>query len=262
MNKPFDLEAFKAGQKALTRLGNIVEYVGFCSKCTEGNRLIGYVNCGNVWVSRYYENGRHNKDHESEFDLVSMVSRHQALIDSYNPEDTWQCKAEGLEWVTLNTDLHPSFDDKYEWRLHPHNDLIKAWKKGAKIEAYIVGDWVEEPNPDWYEDTQYRIKPESEFVYPLYKQSLLSRMIVRFTDKTEGEVVNRGSNHQYLTGDIVHDLFPHTNTDHWQDWNPPEPVIHCLAYNLNDNYHLITPYVMTIEKAQKYGYKIIQEWEV
>lgn len=163
--QPFNLEAFKAGQKALTRGGRIATFVGICEQCEDVSKLLAVVD-NNGYTTNYTLNGRFGKS-ESSLDLISMVSRRQHLIYSYDPEDTWQCKAEGLEWLTLNTDLLPSFDDQYEWRVHPHNALIKAHKNGAKIESYICGEWIEVPTIDWYEDTQYRIKsePKTKTVY-------------------------------------------------------------------------------------------------
>jgi hypothetical protein len=68
------------------------------------------------------------------------------------------CECDG-EWT------EPAWDERITYRLHPHNDLIQAHKNGAKIQAYVCGDWVEEPYPDWYEDTQYRVKPDTKTVH-------------------------------------------------------------------------------------------------
>ena len=154
MNKPFNLEEFKAGQKSLTRDGRVATFVGIR---TDGRAVYEHPD---GWLLTITDKGFWWKNElPSINDLVSMVSRHQALIDSYDLEDTCQRKYHcANEWFTLSK--VPKWKEHNNYRLHPHNDLIKAHKKGAKIEAYIVGDWVEEPNPDWYEDTQYRIKPE------------------------------------------------------------------------------------------------------
>ena len=166
MSKSFNLEAFKNGKKAITRSGRVATFVGICNECRASNRLVAHIQ-GYDSVFTYFASGVYpDEDNRySMYDLVSMVSRHQHLIDSYDPEDTWQFKKTIKKvWDTLqNTD--PQWLEDYDYRLHPHNDLIKAWKKGAKIKAYIVGDWVEEPNPDWYEDTKYRIKPSTKTVY-------------------------------------------------------------------------------------------------
>ena len=172
MNKPFDLEAFKNGQKALTRDGRKVTYAGWCDGL-DVYHLIAHIE-GNSYVSTYTPEGKNNNTYDSRADLVSMVPRHQHLIDSYKPEDTLQFKnlkypLQG--WIECSG--RPEWNEDYDYRIHPHNDLIKAWKKGAKIEAYIVGDWVEERNPDWYEDTQYRIKPATKTVHEwIYEASV------------------------------------------------------------------------------------------
>lgn len=162
MSKSFNLEDFKNGKKALTRDGRVATFVGICDECSDDYKLLAII-AGHNSVSSYFLSGNvyENRKLDSDSDLVSMVSRHQALIDSYDPEDTWQYKIQTYEsWFDMPDEPH--FEEGRDYRLHPHNDLIKSWKKGAKIEAYIVGDWVEEPNPDWYEDTQYRIKPEQK----------------------------------------------------------------------------------------------------
>lgn len=59
---------------------------------------------------------------------------------------------------------------------HKHAELIKAWADGAEIEILINGEWI---NLDlcngkahaWYEDHEYRIKPqpkEPKYLYVFY----------------------------------------------------------------------------------------------
>ena len=43
---------------------------------------------------------------------------------------------------------------------HKHAELIKAWADGAEIECFSEGDWYQTSFPSWYEDREYRIKPE------------------------------------------------------------------------------------------------------
>lgn len=43
---------------------------------------------------------------------------------------------------------------------HKHAELIKAWADGAVIEECIKGQWFEVPYPEWYEQYEFRIKPE------------------------------------------------------------------------------------------------------
>jgi hypothetical protein len=93
---------------------------------------------------------------------------HQDLIDSYQDGQVWQYRHNiNAKWLNLSnhsTSWQPDWEEDTQYRLHPHNDLIQAHRNGAKIQAYICGDWIEEPNPDWYEDTKYRIAPTKEFV--------------------------------------------------------------------------------------------------
>jgi hypothetical protein len=45
---------------------------------------------------------------------------------------------------------------------HIHYDTIKAWANGATIEIYDLykDTWHAMDNPSWYEDNEYRIKPQ------------------------------------------------------------------------------------------------------
>jgi len=45
---------------------------------------------------------------------------------------------------------------------HKHADLIIAWAGGEKIQIYhhSRGEWIDTPDPSWFECTSYRIKPE------------------------------------------------------------------------------------------------------
>jgi hypothetical protein len=44
---------------------------------------------------------------------------------------------------------------------HKHADAIKAWADGAEIEGRIGdGDWCPVLTPQWYQNQQYRVKPQ------------------------------------------------------------------------------------------------------
>ena len=45
---------------------------------------------------------------------------------------------------------------------HKHAELIKAWADGAKIQYYCPGKnkWIDSSRPDWWNNIEYRIKPE------------------------------------------------------------------------------------------------------
>jgi len=46
---------------------------------------------------------------------------------------------------------------------HKHYKLIVAWAEGFKIERKDeFNDWEEIENPQWNEDTEYRVQPEKE----------------------------------------------------------------------------------------------------
>ena len=63
------------------------------------------------------------------------------------------------------------FGDKFyfqpnEFRIKPrphiHQELMDAYKEGASIQFFskVSREWFSEPNPSWYEDYKYRIKPQ------------------------------------------------------------------------------------------------------
>jgi hypothetical protein len=104
---------------------------------------------------------------------------HQYLIDSYREGQAWQYTTASLRGLYLsikNQDewVEPSWDECIVYRLHPHNELIQEHRNGAKIQTYVCGSWIEEYNPDWYEDSQYRVKPNTKTVYEWMFMSKLS----------------------------------------------------------------------------------------
>jgi hypothetical protein len=48
---------------------------------------------------------------------------------------------------------------KGEKMKHKHCELIKAWADGAEIQRLIDDIWWDSPEPDWYPEYTYRIKP-------------------------------------------------------------------------------------------------------
>ena len=59
---------------------------------------------------------------------------------------------------------------------HKHAELIIAWAKGAQIQTKnSKGEWLDQTIPNWFEETEYRIKPR-EFIegrwYPIYTDGL------------------------------------------------------------------------------------------
>mgnify|MGYP007049616954 CR=1 FL=1 len=47
---------------------------------------------------------------------------------------------------------------------HKHAELIKAWADGAGIEGFNpeYQKWIPSPNPGWFPDIEYRIKPTDQ----------------------------------------------------------------------------------------------------
>jgi len=43
---------------------------------------------------------------------------------------------------------------------HKWHKEIKAWADGAEIEFYFDGKWTNAGDPEWNEDSEYRIKPQ------------------------------------------------------------------------------------------------------
>ena len=171
MMKEFNLEAFKSGQNALDRDGNVLYFVGLtknpnypvcaCIESTSQARL-------------FTTNGTEYATVCSNRDLVAMVSRHAELKKTWKEGDVWQVRENHIPWSTISHE--PAWDEETDYRLHPHNDLIKAHKKGAKIEVFSYDGvspepyWYNDPNPAWDEHLQYRIKPTTKTVYEwLYK---------------------------------------------------------------------------------------------
>lgn len=150
---PFDLDKFKAGMKAKW-----------------GKELIKYTyTATNGLICFELEDGHPvHAELKCLIDTATMISRHQHLIDTYNPSNCYQCKYPDEDsWFDRCDD---QWLECLDYRIHPHNDLIKAWKKGAKIlvesnERRLAGDtmfkrFVDDPHPTWDENKEYRIKLE------------------------------------------------------------------------------------------------------
>jgi hypothetical protein len=100
-------------------------------------------------------------------EVVESRDIHQELMDNYQEGQAWQLTIPGMNGIYTDCTfdgewLEPSWDKRFTYRLHPHNEFIQAYRNGSKIQAYICGCWIEKYNPEWNEDTQYRIKPVTE----------------------------------------------------------------------------------------------------
>ena len=154
----FDLDKFKAGQKAIHVNSFSKNTVSFLTVSSKGLIVFEYDDDGVV----------SNSTLKTMEDYYVMVSRHQALIDAYDPEDTWQfCKQTtyyGTDWETCTGT--PEWNEDEQYRIHPHNDLIKAQRNGAIIEKWVEAHrpcWFTcYGEPDWDERATYRVMPEVE----------------------------------------------------------------------------------------------------
>lgn len=45
---------------------------------------------------------------------------------------------------------------------HKHAELIKAWADGATAQSLVHGKWQDREYPTWWEELEWRIKPEPE----------------------------------------------------------------------------------------------------
>jgi len=75
---------------------------------------------------------------------------------------------------------------------HKHAELIHAWADGAQIEAKCNGKWEYMKRPSWFEDHQYRIKPEEKQPVVRWQWAYKTRAGWQSTSGfyTDNEVVN------------------------------------------------------------------------
>jgi hypothetical protein len=71
---------------------------------------------------------------------------------------------------------------------HKHYDLIIAWANGAEIQflSSARGGWVDAPDPTWWADTIYLIKPEPKpYTHNHYRFNIHTRTL---TEVLPGDV--------------------------------------------------------------------------
>lgn len=95
---------------------------------------------------------------------------HQDLIDTYKMGQAWQYLEPDTDCVwkdckSCSTWIEPSWNTRNKYRIHPHNDLIQAHKNGAKIQAFINGECVDDDNPTWDTKITYQLKPATKLIY-------------------------------------------------------------------------------------------------
>jgi hypothetical protein len=70
---------------------------------------------------------------------------------------------------------------------HKHANLIKQWADGAVIQFYdeTCGRWLDVPQPEMYEDVEYRVKPKpvTKYKHVLMNGCVVSGCSFSITDK-------------------------------------------------------------------------------
>jgi hypothetical protein len=136
---------------------------------------------------------------------VTPVHTHQALIDAYHEGQAWQFTNPYMNGVYADCTgcgvwIEPAWDERVAYRLHPHNTLIQEHSAGAKIQAYVetFGAWIEQANPDWDTDVQYRVKPAVKVVYEwVFKAKHRNSWKVEGFLLSEEEAEDFFDNHEY-----------------------------------------------------------------
>lgn len=81
--RPFDLEAFKQGQKAITLDGRLVNFVGVCEKCSPWHKLFAQIE-GETLARNYFADGTYrNQVEPCDLDLVLVGDDTQELIEAH-----------------------------------------------------------------------------------------------------------------------------------------------------------------------------------
>jgi hypothetical protein len=74
---------------------------------------------------------------------------------------------------------------------HKHAELIKAWADGAEIQVFLSSEnvWIDDNHPDWYFNSQYRIKPQPKIVKAYMHYGHIEYLIEKSDFK--GQLVNQ-----------------------------------------------------------------------
>lgn len=147
MMKKFNLKEFQSGVLGLTEDLRTVQFIYTIYDGGEYKKLIAIIEGEHIPYCFSLE-GKFAED-KHHLDIVYMKSRHQELIDSYNPQDTWQvsCLNDAVVGVWSSCVGEPKWAEDCDYRIHPHNELIKAWKAGIKISDVTTVEVYEDRYP-------------------------------------------------------------------------------------------------------------------
>jgi hypothetical protein len=123
-------------------------------------------------------------------DLANLVRQYQpeptpAPTPSphhYSYGDAWQFshRDKPNDWINCCNEesqfYRPYFAASYNWRLHPHNELVKAYSNDAIIEYFndYEGKWEVAQYPAWNPEIQYRVQPVSTTLPIYYEYAALT----------------------------------------------------------------------------------------
>lgn len=68
---------------------------------------------------------------------------------------------------------------------HKWANEIKAWADGAEIEFLSESCWFDADNPEWNEDTQYRVKPQPKEPQYLYAYEKIDNGNIQFSPRLQ-----------------------------------------------------------------------------
>jgi hypothetical protein len=178
-----------AGKRFINKTGEVLHY--------DGNRPYSPFRLGENSMNVSWEN--YNQDIWTE---IKPRHIHQDLIDSYQDGQVWQYRHNSkANWLDLSNHLmswQPDWDENTQYRLHPHNKFIQAYRNGAQIQVYNHGKWVDIPDPSWHEDDQYRIKPATKIVYEwMFKSKFENKWMIEEVLLDEEEAKGHFEKHEY-----------------------------------------------------------------
>jgi len=96
---------------------------------------------------------------------------------------------------------------------------------GTYTSGYAVGqhmnDWTEHTDNSIWDDVtdKFVISTDVEYIYPLYKKSKITGLVVRFDSQNSGEVINTGKSKTYSVGEVLKNWCTHTDFDMWEDFD-------------------------------------------
>ena len=124
----------------------------------------------------------------------------------------------------------------------------KAHALGARIESRLdnTDGWEVDYDPSWSEHREYREEPE--YTYPLLKRLKSSGLVVEFTGKREGKVIEKGTSSRPV-GEKYGWFDEHTR-DTWED---VEWVWQWLIQYSNLDFELTSQYYNRASEFTVYG---------